>query len=168
MIGALGIALLGMSLLPTPTQADTKQSHSANMAFQVALCKAGGGVAVIIDAPNVSHVTCHGGVYDGMKCLNTGDGQVFCSNAHPHPVPLDLGDHVWQPTDVMPVLESGSPEQMTEMLTEIETAQGIAPGSSLSAVNLDDHRQDQDAGKVTGKHKNKNKKGKKGGKGRRH
>ena len=166
----LGIALLGMTLPPPAARAETNQGTSANAVFQAALCKAGGGTVVVVDMPGWSTVSCYGGVYDGMSCYNGPEG-VFCTGAFPKPTSRAAGSHIWQPAEVIPVLESGTPEQITQMLTEIEAANEggqdltspgdeSAPVAAPSVVNPDDKHQN------TGKSKSKKGKGKKIDKGR--
>jgi len=170
----LSIALLGLTLTPPAAQA-ADSDPSANATFQILLCEAGGGTATV-DSTRTGNglagvqVTCQGGTFDGMDCFNSAYGTT-CTGAHPNPVPRDAGSHVWQLDEVLPVLESGSVEQMHDILADLEAAneggQDVAPAEidqrpdiKPSVAASDD---DQDKDKAKSK---KGKKGKKGGKGR--
>ena len=168
----VGIALLGMTLLPSAARAEINDGRTDSAAFLAKLCKAGGGVVVIVDNPGWTVVSCSGGVYGGMECYFGPEG-TFCTGAYPHPVHLDAGSQIWQIDEILPVLENGSPEQLDEILDDLEAAnpggQNVAPPADQAApvaasgvVSPDDQQQDQNHS--TGKAKGK--KGKKGGKGR--
>jgi hypothetical protein len=164
MVLTVGIALLGLTLLPPVAGAEA--DINANVNFQIALCEAGGGTAEVdvTRSPGTGlvavDITCHGGVYDGMNCFNSSYG-VTCTGAHPNPVPFNPGSHVWQLEEVIPVLETGSAAQIEQVVAEVEAANDQGSGADPSVVNPDD-QQDQDS-----THR-KHKKGKHGkhGKGR--
>ena len=161
----VGVALLGLTLMPPAAQA-ADADPSANATFQILLCEAGGGSATVDPARNGNglagvEVTCTGGVFDGMNCFNSSYGTT-CTGAHPNPVPREVGSHVWQLDEVLPVLESGSVEQMHDILADLEAANAPESVAGPSVISPDDQHQDQDHS--TGKAKGK--KGKKGGKGR--
>jgi hypothetical protein len=59
----------------------------------------------------------------------------------------------------------GSPEQIIDVLADLEGANEQEPGASPSVVSPDDQHLEQDQGTHHSKHK-KSKHGKKGGKGR--
>ena len=97
-----------------------------------------------------------------MDCYFGPEG-TFCTGAYPHPVSLDAGSQIWPIDEVLPVLENGSPEQLDEILDEVDARNDQESGADPSVVSPDDQHQDQDT--HHSKHK-QGKKGKKGGKGR--
>jgi hypothetical protein len=162
----VGIALLGVTLLPPAAGAEA--DINANVNFQIALCEAGGGTAEV-DATRTPgagliavDITCHGGVYDGMNCFTSPYG-VTCTGAHPRPVPFRPGSHLWQLKEVMPILESGSVAQIAQVVAAVEAVHDLRSDAGSRVVSPDDQQQDQDT--TPSKHK-KGKHGKKGGKHR--
>jgi hypothetical protein len=141
--------------------------------FQTALCEARGGraeVRVQHASEGIESVTvvCHGGVYDGMVCLNDTSKGTMCQGAFPHSTPQDAGSHIWQIDTVIPILEAGSLQQLNAILTDLEAASASVPdlaspasesgpAAAPTVENSDDRHHDTGNGK----------KGKKGGKGRR-
>ena len=170
-IMTLAITAIGMSLQPPSAQANQRGgSVNDNATFQILLCEAGGG-EVIYDSyitPRNGYlfisVECDGGTFDGMNCLNT-QIAVNCTGMHPHSAPAPNGGSSWSPIDASAVLESGSLEQIAQMVSEVQTANGVEPTTSVDLASLDPEPEKQGTSTETSK---KHKKGKKGGKGRRH
>lgn len=170
-IMTLGIVALGLSLLPAAAQANQRGgSVNDNATFQILLCEAGGG-EVIYDSyitPRDGYVfisvECDGGTFDGMNCLNTKIA-VNCTGMHPHSAPAPNGGASWAPIDAVAVLEHGSLAQITQMVTEVQIANGVAPTTSVDLTRFDSEPTTRSSSlDPIQQHKH----GKKGGKSRRH
>jgi len=169
LVVTVGIALLVLTLMPPAVRAETSEGVRDNTLWQVALCEAGGGKATVTTAERTvsggllsTTVECHGGILDGVHCYNSSLG-TLCNGGTAGSVSPEPGSQTWPLEEILPVLENGSPEQINDILTDLEGANEPEPGASPSVVSPDDQHQDQDT--HHSKHK-KGKHGKKGGTGR--
>ena len=171
LILTLGIAALGLTLRPPAIGAMGQDEIRDNAMFQIALCEAGGGKAEVATSsrtveglPSIQ-VRCRGGTFNGMQCDNSRYG-VSCQGAFPNPVPFEPGsapsrDHLWQLSEVLPILESGSLLQIEQLVTDVDAVYAVQAAPELTLTRNTDPQQDRDAQPATTKH------GKQAGKHRR-
>jgi hypothetical protein len=176
-----GLALL-VSAAPHPVGAEANNPRDA-AETQASACELGGGEAhvfVLRDAASgVYHtsVNCTGGDLDGMDCQNDAVNGADCTMPEWWRFQYVL-DGWWVSTsEIVGVLESGSEQQITAMMTDLEAAQeggqAVAPpaqeqgpAAQPSVTSADEQEHEQATTNSKHQKGKKGKHGKKGGKGR--
>ena len=160
----MGVALLGLSLLPGSVSANQQGATFNDAQWPIAICKAGGGKGTSIDvgagasSAGSTATRCSGGYFDGVTCWNSTFYGTECWGRK-----IVAGPSVLIELPLMTYAEGsvqGIDASVWALSQVIQPAK--APGVGQS---IDTHTADQEKEQARGKGKHRgNGKGKKGGK----
>jgi hypothetical protein len=118
-----------------PAGAEEKRDLSEIATNQRSGCALAGGDSEVdvdgtVEGIRSTSVTCKGGLLDGVTCENTPSGTTCKHPDIPNQAPG--GGSQWPVYEIVGVLETGSMAQITEAVTDYETAAGGNPETSTN------------------------------------